>query len=63
MSDKQIMIGLWAGLICLVPILVFGLYQERSEYSKQCAEANGTLIATKTDYICVKTKAIIPLDK
>ena len=61
MSDKQIMISLWAGLICLVPILVFGLYQERSEYSKQCTEANGTLISTKTDYICVKTKAIIPL--
>jgi len=61
MNDKQIMMGLWAGLICLVPILVFGLYKERSEYSKQCAEANGTLIATKSDYICVKTKAIIPL--
>jgi hypothetical protein len=55
------MVCLWAGLFCLVPILVFGLYHERSEYSKQCAEANGTLIATKTDYICVKTKAIIPL--
>jgi hypothetical protein len=61
MSDKQIMISLWAGLICLVPILVFGLYQERSEYSKQCAEANGTLITTKSDYICIKTKAVIPL--
>ena len=61
MSDKQIMISLWAGLICLVPILVFGLYHERSEYSKQCTEANGTLIMTKSDYICVKTKAIIPL--
>jgi len=55
------MISLWTGLICLVPILVFGLYQERSEYSKQCTEANGTLIMTKSDYICVKTKAIIPL--
>jgi hypothetical protein len=61
MSDKQIMISLWAGLICLVPILVFGLYHERTEYSKQCAEANGTLISTKTDFICIKTKAIIPL--
>jgi hypothetical protein len=61
MSDKHIMMGLWAGLICLVPILVFGLYHERAEYSKQCTEANGTLIATKNDYICVKTKAIIPL--
>jgi len=61
MSEKQIMISLWAGLICLVPILVFGLYHERTEYSKQCTEANGTLISTKTDYICVKTKAIIPL--
>jgi len=61
MSDKQIMIGLWAGLICFVPALVFGLYHERSEYSKQCAEANGTLITTRSDYICVKTKAIIPL--
>jgi len=55
------MISLWTGLICLVPILVFGLYHERSEYSKQCTEANGTLIMTKSDYICVKTKAIIPL--
>lgn len=61
MTDRQIMISLWAGLICLVPILVFGLYHERSEYSKQCTEANGTLIMTKSDYICVKTKAIIPL--
>lgn len=61
MTDKQIMISLWTGLFCLVPILVIGLYHERSEYSKQCTEANGTLIATKTDYICVKTKAIIPL--
>jgi len=61
MSDKQIMISLWVGLICLVPILIFGLYHERSEYSKQCAEANGTLITTRSDYICVKTKAIIPL--
>jgi hypothetical protein len=63
MTDRQIMIGLWAGLICLVPILIFGLYHERAEHAKQCTEANGTLIATKTDYICVKTKAIIPLDK
>ncbi len=61
MTDRQIMIGLWAGLICFVPALVFGLYHERAEYHKQCAEANGTLIATKSDYICVKTKAIIPL--
>jgi len=61
MTDRQIMIGLWAGLICFVPALVFGLYHERSEYSKQCADANGTLIMTKSDYICVKTKAIIPL--
>jgi hypothetical protein len=61
MSDRQIMISLWAGLFCLVPILVLGLYHERSEYSKQCADANGTLIMTKSDYICVKTKAIIPL--
>jgi hypothetical protein len=61
MSDKQIMISMWVTLIVLVPILVFGLYHERAEYSKQCTEANGTLIATKNDYICVKTKAIIPL--
>jgi hypothetical protein len=53
---------MWAGLFCLVPILVFGLYHERSEYSKQCGDANGTLIMTKSgDYICIKTKAIIPL--
>ena len=63
MSDKHIMISMWVTLIVLVPILVFGLYHERSEYSKQCAEANGTLIVTRSDYICVKTKAIIPLDK
>ena len=55
------MISLWAGLFCLVPILVFSLYHERSEYSKQCADASGTLIMTKSDYICIKTKAIIPL--
>jgi hypothetical protein len=62
MSDRQIMISMWAGLFCLVPILVFGLYHERSEYSKQCGDANGTLIMTKSgDYICIKTKAIIPL--
>ena len=53
---------MWAGLLCLVPILVFGLYHERSEYSKQCGDAGGTLIMTKSDnYICIKTKAIIPL--
>lgn len=61
MNDRQIMISLWAGLFCLVPILVLGLYYERTDLSKQCAEANGTLIMTKSDYICVKTKAIIPL--
>jgi len=61
MNENKIMISLWAGLICLVPILVFGLYHERSEYYKQCTEANGTLISTKTDYICIKTKAVIPL--
>ena len=62
MTDRQIMISLWAGLFCLVPILVFGLYHERSEYSKQCGDAGGTLIMTKSDnYICIKTKAIIPL--
>ena len=65
MSEKQIMISLWAGLTCLVTILLYilvsGLYHERTEYSKQCTEANGTLISTKTDYICIKTKAIIPL--
>jgi hypothetical protein len=61
MTDRQIMISMWAGLFCLVPILVFGLYQERTEHAKQCAEANGTLIATKTDYICIKSKYIIPL--
>ena len=56
------MISLWTGLFCLVPILVFTLYQERSDYSKQCTDANGTLIMTKSDnYICIKTKAIIPL--
>lgn len=53
---------MWAGLLCLVPILVLTLYHERSEYSKQCADASGTLIMTKSsDYICIKTKAIIPL--
>ena len=53
---------MWAGLLCLVPILVFILYQERSDLSKQCGDANGTLIMTKSDnYICIKTKAIIPL--
>jgi len=62
MSDKQIMISMWVTLIVLVPILVFGLYKERSEYSKQCDDANGTLIMTKSgNYICIKTKAIIPL--
>jgi hypothetical protein len=61
MSERKIMIGMWTTLIVLLPLLIFGLYQERSEYSKQCADANGTLIATKTDYICVKTKALIPL--
>jgi len=62
MSENKIMIGLWVGLICLVPILVFGLYHERSEYSKQCDDANGTLIMTKSgNFICIKTKAIIPL--
>ena len=61
MSDKQIMISMWVTLIVLVLILVFGLYKERAEYSKQCTEANGTLIVTRSDYICVKTKAIIPL--
>ena len=61
MSDRQIMISLWAGLFCLVPIMVLGLIHERSDLTKQCAEASGTLIHTKTDYICVKTKAIIPL--
>lgn len=61
MSENKIMIILWSGLICLVPILVFGLYHERTEHAKQCTEANGTLISTKTDYICIKTKAIIPL--
>lgn len=61
MSDRKIMISLWAGLFCLVPILVLGVYNERTELSKQCEEANGTLIMTKSDYICVKTKAIIPL--
>lgn len=56
------MISMWAGLLCLVPILVLTLYHERSEYSKQCADASGTLIMTKSsDYICIKTKAIIPL--
>ena len=62
MTDRQIMISLWAGLLCLVPILVLALYNERSEYSKQCGDANGTLIVTKSgDYICIKTKAIIPI--
>ena len=62
MNDRQILISLWAGLFCLVPILVLLLYHERTEYSKQCADGNGTLIMTKSgDYICIKTKAIIPL--
>jgi hypothetical protein len=62
MTDRQIMISLWTGMFCLVPVLVFTLYQERSNYSKQCTDANGTLIMTKSDnYICIKTKAIIPL--
>jgi hypothetical protein len=55
------MIILWSGLIILGTALAFALYHERSEYSKQCAEVNGTLIMTKSDYICIKTKAIIPL--
>jgi hypothetical protein len=64
MTDRQIMISMWAGLFCLVPILVLVLYHERSDLSKQCADANGTLIMTKSDnYICIKTKAIIPLNK
>lgn len=62
MSDKQIMISLWAGLLCLVPVFVFLLYTERTGLSKQCVEAGGTLIMTKSsDYICIKTKSIIPL--
>ena len=62
MNDRQIMISLWAGLFCLVPILVLGLYHERTDLTKQCADASGTLIMTKSDnYICIKTKAIIPL--
>jgi hypothetical protein len=62
MNENKLMAILWVGLFCLVPILVLALYNERSEYSKQCGDANGTLIMTKSgDYICIKTKAIIPI--
>ena len=61
MNENKLMIVLWVGLIIFGVILTLGLYHERSEYSKQCGDANGTLIMTKSDYICVKTKAIIPL--
>ena len=61
MNENKLMIILWSGLIILGTALAFALYHERSEYSKQCAEVNGTLIMTKIDYICIKTKAIIPL--
>lgn len=62
MSENKLMIVLWTGLIVFASILVLALYHERSELSKQCADSSGTLIMTKSsDYICIKTKSIIPL--
>ena len=61
MNENKLVIIMWVVLGFLASMFIAESYYTWHTHSKQCAEANGTLFHDRTDYICIKTKAIIPL--
>ena len=61
MNERKIVIGMWIVLIVLSILFASQSYVRWQSHYKQCEEAKGTLFHDRYDYICIRTKAIIPL--
>ena len=61
MNENKLVIIMWAALVLFGSIFIAESYYIWHQYSEQCKDANGTLFHDRTDYICIKTKAVIPL--
>ena len=61
MNENKIVIIMWAALMLLGSIFIAESYYTWHQHSEKCKGANGTLFHDRTDYICIKTKAVIPL--
>jgi hypothetical protein len=55
------MIALWVTLIIMGSLFIIQSYVIWHDNYTRCQSANGTLYHDRTDYICIKTKAVIPL--
>ena len=61
MNENKLVIIMWVVLGFLASMFIAESYYTWHQYSEQCKDANGTLFHDRTDYICIKTKAVIPL--
>ena len=61
MNENKIMVALWTALIIMGSLFIIQSYVIWRDNYAQCQAANGTLYHDRTDYICIKTKAVIPL--
>ena len=61
MNENKIMIALWVTLIIMGSLFIIQSYVIWHDNYTRCQSANGTLYHDRTDYICIKTKAVIPL--
>jgi hypothetical protein len=61
MNENKLVIIMWAALVLFGSIFIAESYYTWRQYSEQCKDASGTLFHDRTDYICIKTKAVIPL--
>ena len=60
-NENKLVVIMWAALIILASIFLAESYYTWRHHSEQCKDANGTLFHDRTDYICIKSKYIIPL--
>jgi len=61
MNENKLVIIMWAALIFFASIFIAESYYTWHQHSEQCKNANGILFHDRTDYICIKSKYIIPL--
>jgi hypothetical protein len=61
MNENKLVIIMWVALVLLASVFIIESYYTWHQYSEQCKNANGTLFHDRTNYICIKTKAVIPL--
>ena len=61
MNENKLVVGMWIALVLLGSIFIAESYYIWHQHSEHCKNANGILFHDRTDYICIKSKYIIPL--